>query len=65
MEVKGLTTEALRRPIEAKSPALHVSLQTSTRWSGLVATLTSVRPLAQAEDDTSHRKAKAAVTARS
>jgi hypothetical protein len=32
---------------------------------GLVAHLTSVRPLPQAEDETNHRKARAAVTNRS
>lgn len=32
---------------------------------GLVACFTSVRPLAQAEDDTSHKKAKAPVISRS
>ena len=33
--------------------------------AGLVAHFTSVKPLAQAEDDTNHKKAKAAVTNRS
>lgn len=60
-----LTTEALSRPIDGNSPALHVSTQCVTRYSGLVALLTSVRPLPQAEDDTSHRMAKAAVITRS
>lgn len=60
-----LTTEALRRPMEGDTPGLQISLQYSTRLSGLVAHLTSVRPWAQAEEDTSQRKAKAAVTTRS
>lgn len=60
-----LTTEALRRPMEGGTPGLQISLQESTRLSGLVAHLTSVRPWAQAEEDTSQRKAKAAVTTRS
>lgn len=53
--------------MEGKSPGTHdiVSWHCSTRCSGLVAHLTSVRPLPQAEEDTSHRKAKAAVTSRS
>lgn len=53
--------------MEGKSPASHLTIPShcSTRCSGLVAHLTSVRPLPQAEEDTSHRKAKAAVTSRS
>lgn len=51
--------------MEGNSPALQKSLHDSARWSGLVAHLTSVRPLPQAEEDTSHRKANAAVTTRS
>lgn len=51
--------------MEGKSPGLHVIAQISARWVGLVELFTSVRPLPQAEDDTSHRKAKAAVMPRS
>lgn len=36
-----------------------------TRVEGAVAHFTSVKPLAQAEDDANHRKAKAAVTNKS
>lgn len=61
-----LTTEALRRPMEGYSSALQVKfLHEDTRCSGFVAYLTSVRPFPQAEEDTSHRKAKAAVSSRS
>lgn len=64
--VAVLTTEALSRPIDGNSPALHIpASQSVTRYSGLVALLTSVRPLPQAEDDTSQRMAKAAVITRS
>lgn len=53
------------------APGLHLLmpvLQTSrsdSMTTGLVAHFTSVKPLAQAEDDTNHKKAKAAVTNRS
>lgn len=47
---------------------LLASLQTlskATMVEGLVAHFTSAKPLAQAEDDANHRKAKAAVTNKS
>lgn len=66
-----LTTEAFNRPMWGKAPAVHLlltSLQTSRNVTivvGLVAVFTLDKPLAQAEDDVSHRKAKAAVSRRS
>lgn len=51
--------------MEGKSPAWQPGLHCSTRNSGLVDHLMSVRPLPHAEEDTSHRKAKRAVTTRS
>lgn len=65
------TTEALRRPIWGKAPGVHVvvaflhCLMMVTRVAGLVAVLTSVRPLPQAEEETNHMKANAPVTSRS
>ena len=63
--IKLLTTEALSFPMDGYSPGEHWGWQASTRCTGLVAHFTSVRPFPQAEEDTSHRKAKAAVTNRS
>lgn len=66
-----LTTEAFSRPMWGTAPGVHLlltSLQTSRRVTmveGLVAHFTSDKPLAQAEDDANHKKAKAAVTKRS
>lgn len=66
-----LTTEAFNRPMWGTAPAAHlllVSLQTASEikmMAGLVLVFTSDKPLAQAEDDVSHRKAKAAVSRRS
>jgi len=64
-----LTTEAFNRPMCGTAPAMQLLvLQTSsnpTIVKGLVAHFTSVKPLAQAEDDVNQRKAKAAVTNRS
>ena len=48
-----------------KAPGVQSGAQRCAKLSGLVAHFTSVRPFPQAEDDTSHRKAKAAVTNRS
>lgn len=68
---KRLTTEALSRPMWGTAPGVHLLpwlLQISTKETivvGLVAHFTSVKPLAHAEDDVSHMKAKAAVTTRS
>lgn len=50
--------------MEGNSPALQL-VHNCTRRLGSVAYLTSVRPLPQAEEDTSQRKAKAAVSSRS
>lgn len=53
------------------APGVHwltIFLQTKredTMFGGLVANFTSVKPFAQAEADTNHKKAKAAVTKRS
>lgn len=63
--MKLLTTEALSFPMDGYSPGEHCGWQVLTRFTGLVAHFTSVRPFPQAEEDTSHRKAKAAVTNRS
>lgn len=66
-----LTTDAFKRPMRGTAPGVHlllISLQTArkvTMVAGLVAVFTSDRPFAQAEDDVSHRKAKAEVSRRS
>lgn len=66
-----LTTEAFSRPMWGIAPGVHLfftSLHTSrkvTMFAGLVAHFTSAKPLAQAEDEASHKMAKAAVTNRS
>lgn len=66
-----LTTDAFKRPMRGMAPGVHlllISLQTArkvTMVAGLVAVFTSDRPFAQAEDDVSHRKAKAEVSRRS
>lgn len=68
---RRLTTDAFKRPIRGTAPGVHlllISLQTSRKVkmvAGLVAVFTSDKPLAQAEDDVSHRKAKANVSRRS
>lgn len=67
----GLTTEMLASPIEGVAPALHTASSpwhtdmAAVRLDGLVAPLTSVRPLPQAAAATSQKKVKETVTQKS
>lgn len=69
--VLTFTTEAFSRPMRGKAPGVHVLAlfrHTSSNVmmnAGLVALFTSVKPFAQADEDVSHKKAKAPVTNRS
>lgn len=67
----SLTTEELRGPKVGRAPGLHLftvflqALVKERSFVGLVAPFTSVRPFPQAEEATSHKKVKIAVTIRS
>lgn len=67
----SLTTEELRGPKVGRAPGLHLfmvflqALMKERSFVGLVAPFTSVRPFPQAEEATSHKNVKIAVTIRS